>query len=512
MFNSLRWRLSLTYGGISLLASICLGAILLVSLQGFYRQQETEYLLQNGRTIGRALFAHLGEDADQTVLESQINTFAFLTQTRIQLLDADHEVLFDSGSPDQQNGILTLGLQVETEDGVQEFTQDLNSSQVGYEAKILIENGTQSVRSEAVVTGNASFEEELFTPLQLIGDPTGDGGRSKEDVLISLTLGVGKGENGMLRLSEGPAYGRSIIGDVAIGLVVAGTVATLLTSLFGWWLSGRLVSPLNELESVTQQMGDGDLAVRSTIQRPDEIGRVATTFNLMADQIDETVQSLRRFVADAAHEISTPITALRTHLELLEQESGPNERLDQALAQTNRIQTLSADLLQLSELDGHVQPEMEPVDFAALITAQNEQIAAQADQKDIEFKPAIPESGLQVQGNASHLLSLYQNLVENALKFTPAGGEIKVSLETNQDQVVLKIVDSGIGLGADADKIFERFYRSPQVSGYPGNGLGLAICAKIVDQHHGEISAMPQDAGASLSVSLPLLNPNFNSD
>ena len=108
MFNSLRWRLSLTYGGIALLASIFLGAILLLTLQEFYRQQEVEYLLQNGRTIGRAMYGYLGEEIDQALLESQIDTFAFLTQTRIELHDANNQIVYDSGSPDQQNGILTF--------------------------------------------------------------------------------------------------------------------------------------------------------------------------------------------------------------------------------------------------------------------------------------------------------------------------------------------------------------------------------------------------------------------
>ncbi len=184
--NSIRWRLSFTYGAISLLASICLGAILLFALQRSYEQQEHDYLLQNGRTIGRILYDFYESETDQAIIESQIDTFAFLTQTRIELVTSDKELIYDSGSPDQQNGILTLGLEVVTDEGKQPFTQNLSEDRDAFEAEILIENGSQSFRSVASVSGTGGLAEEFFTPLHLVGDPADSGIRSDQEVIIVL--------------------------------------------------------------------------------------------------------------------------------------------------------------------------------------------------------------------------------------------------------------------------------------------------------------------------------------
>lgn len=493
--NSIRWRLSFTYGAISLLASICLGAILLFTLQQFYRQQEIAYLEKNGRAISNVLTGMLVDDTKLSLIESQLNTLAFLTQTRVELINSNGELLADTGPPGDQKGIATLALQVVADEVRQEFSQDFDTStlQDGYSAEIVIDDGSQSIRSQASVKGSdgQDLEQEFFTPLNLLGSSLTNSADVRSEQTANVPIGFLFDENiGHLRLSEGPAYGRPVVRSVALGLVLAGGLATVLTSLFGWWLSGRLVQPLDELAKVSQQMGEGKLTVRSGIKRHDEIGRVAVSFNQMAERIDDTVSSLRRFVADAAHEINTPITALKGNLELLESAVSPAQShlLKQALEQTNRIQTLAADLLQLSELDGAVPIEMSQLDLAELIGQQNERIAAEAEQADIEFSAQLPAEPIWINGHPPSLLSLYLNLIDNALKFTPEGGSIEVVLERGGDHANLRVIDTGIGLNGDTDLIFDRFYRSPQAVAYPGNGLGLAICAKIVEQHGGMIA------------------------
>ena len=508
--NSIRWRLSLSFGAISLLASICLGAILLLTLQQFYRQQEIAYLDKNGRAISNVLAAMIVDETELSLVESQINTFAFLTQTRIELVNSNGKLLVDSGSPGEQNGVATLALQVVADDIRQEFSQSFDQPAIGngYQAEIVIDDGNQSIRSRASVRGtdNLDLEQEFLTPLNLLGSSLFNPAGTRSNESTTVPIGIFYDENiGHLALSEGPAYGRPVLRSVAFGLVLAGAMATIMTSLFGWWLSGRLAQPLDELASVSQQMGQGDLAVRSKIERQDEIGRVATSFNQMAERVNDTVLSLRRFVADAAHEINTPITALKGNLELLESNIASEQRhlLEGALDQTNRIQTLSADLLQLSELDGAVPLEMSRLDLVDLIKKQSERIAAEAEQAGIDFSQQLSPTPIWVNGHAPSLLSLYQNLIENALKFTPDGGCIEVNLQKEGLSVFLTVMDNGIGLNGETKLIFDRFYRSPKAAAYPGNGLGLAIGAKVAKQHKGILEAESIDGKTQFRFRLP---------
>ena len=444
------------------------------------------------------------------LIESQINTFAFLTQTRIELVDSNGKLLVDSGSPGEQNGVATLALQVVADDVTQEFRQDFDQLAIGdgYQAEIVIDDGSQSIRSRATVRGtdNQDLEQEFLTPLNLLGSALFNPEGTRSTVSTIVPIGILYDENiGQLVLSEGPAYGRPVLRSVAGGLVLAGVLATILTSLFGWWLSGRLAQPLNELALVSQQMGQGNLAVRSEINRRDEIGRVATSFNQMAERVTNTVSSLRRFVADAAHEINTPITALKGNLELLENgvSQEQNHLLKSALDQTIRIQTLSADLLQLSELDGAVPLEMQKLNLVDLIERQTEPIAAEAEQAGIDFSQQLSPEPIWVMGHAPSLLSLYRNLIENALKFTPEGGCVEVLLKKNGDFSLLTVADNGIGLNGDTEQIFDRFYRSPKAAAYPGNGLGLAIGAKVAEQHKGTLEAKSIDGKTKFRFQLP---------
>ena len=154
-------------------------------------------------------------------------------------------------------------------------------------------------------------------------------------------------------LSDGPASGRDVLASVAQALVLAAVVAVTLAALAGYLLSGRISKPLVALTATSDEMAEGHLGARADIDRDDEVGRLAASFNSMADRIEATVTTLRRFVADAAHEIGTPLTALQADLELAEEPAGVDERVfvRRALEQARRIEDLSANLLRLSRLE-----------------------------------------------------------------------------------------------------------------------------------------------------------------
>ncbi|MCP4416543.1 MAG: HAMP domain-containing histidine kinase, partial [Chloroflexi bacterium] len=314
---------------------------------------------------------------------------------------------------------------------------------------------------------------------------------------------------GNVKLSQGPAYGRSILQSVTVGWLIASLVAVILAGLVGWWVSRRLVRPLLTLTDVTTRMAHGDLEARTAVQRQDELGTLGDSFNKMADQLEGTIVTLRQFIADAAHELHTPLTALQTDLQMVanaQQEPAQAARIERAQAQAVRLQTLSNSLLDLSRIEANnTAADREKVNLNQLLQETAELFASRAEQSDIQFDLSLPDEPLTVLGNPTRLQQAIQNLLDNSLKFTPAGGKVTVLLKQENDEASLTIRDSGIGIPAeDLPHLFGRFHRGRNTTDYPGNGLGLAIVQAIVVGGNGRIALHPLTPGTQVQVYLPL--------
>jgi len=232
----------------------------------------------------------------------------------------------------------------------------------------------------------------------------------------------------------------------------------------------------------------------------------------MASQVEETVGTLRSFVADAAHELHTPLTALQTYLELARDEQHASERnhyLARAHDQGQRLEALVKSLLNLSRIEAG-ESIFAPVDFSQLVQEVSEQFASRAEQTGHEFAITRLEENISVLGNTEQLRQVIINLLENALKFTPADGRLSVTLERTQGEAKLTIADTGIGIPAeDLPHLFERFHRGRNASNYAGNGLGLAIVKAIVTAHQGDVSVQSKAGdGTQMRVSIPSYEEN----
>lgn len=306
---------------------------------------------------------------------------------------------------------------------------------------------------------------------------------------------------GYVELSEGPAYGRQILGSVTRGWAIASAVAVLLAAVVGWAISHTISGPLLVLTEVTARMAAGDLATRAqATKRRDELGTLARSFNRMANRVEETVVTLRRFVSDAAHEIHTPLTALRTNLEL----APDNDFVIQAKAQADRLEALTRALLDLSRLEsGSAQEATAPVELTALVREASEPYASWAEQAGLTFGLTLPEGPVAVEGDEAQLRCALGNLLDNAVKFTPEGGAIRVGLRRKDNEAELWVEDSGIA-DEDLPHLFSHFHRGRNAAAYPGSGLGLAIAKAIVENHGGCIgveSTIGQGSRFSLTLS-----------
>jgi signal transduction histidine kinase len=311
---------------------------------------------------------------------------------------------------------------------------------------------------------------------------------------------------GILILSDGPAYGSEIVSSVAHGWLFAGGFAVLLAAAAGLFVSRQISKPLLALTEVTVQMTAGDLSTRANIARQDELGTLALSFNAMADRIQEIVVTLQRFVADAAHELHTPLTALRTNLELAKNEH-PSTAIRRAHEQVIRLEKLTDGLLALSRIEAQSGTEQAtPVDLVSLIRSTSELYASRAEQAGLGYELFLPEQVPPVLGRADQLASVISNLMDNAIKFTPTNGKVSLGLRRLDQTLELTVQDTGIGIPPDdLPQLFERFRRGHNASDHPGSGLGLAITKAIVKAHGGSIMAESSPVGTRITVNLPLV-------
>lgn len=210
----------------------------------------------------------------------------------------------------------------------------------------------------------------------------------------------------------------------------AGSVAVVLAAGVGWFASRRISDPLVSLTRVTSRMAQGELAARADVAGRGELGVLARSFNEMAERVEETVVTLRRFATDAAHELRTPLTALRTNLELAANGKDDDERralVDRALTQLARLEALTVGLLELSRIEtGVAEDQGGPLDLVALVGETSELYASQAEQAGLSFHLDLGAEALVVQGVEPQLRRALSNLLDNALKFTPVGGVVRV--------------------------------------------------------------------------------------
>jgi signal transduction histidine kinase len=252
------------------------------------------------------------------------------------------------------------------------------------------------VFSSVMVSGSTGVEEEA-------------GARSSHSVELPL------GQKTKLIVSGGPAFGRQIVNSVAQAWALAGLIAVALAAGIGWLASRRITQPVMALAAATDRMAGGDMSARVGAMGGLEFGALGRAFNDMAGRVETTIHTLRRFAADAAHELKTPLTALRTDLELAEGESDParlSGLLERAREQVSELERLTSGLLDLSRLEtGALALEKERFDLCALARQLSERYAARAEQAGQEFILEVGEEPVFILANPARLELALSNLL-----------------------------------------------------------------------------------------------------
>ena len=309
----------------------------------------------------------------------------------------------------------------------------------------------------------------------------------------------------------------NLVGVMGIAGLIA-LVAAVITSIL---IADRLSNPIRRLTGAARELSEGHLDTR--VPPPGnsrEMAELTAAFNSMAERVQASIEFIRRdrdrsrdFLADVSHELRTPIAALRTFNELLTEgqvadESTRREFLEQTRQQIERLDWLSTNLLELSKLDsGLVLLDLRPDDLRAVVENAIQQAQQSAERKGVRVVADLLDDPIRQSHDPQRLGQVVGNLIGNAIKFTPRGGEVHVSIEPTAEGAEIRVSDTGVGINAaELPFVFERFYRGAESNEVraAGSGLGLSIVRSIVEMHNGRVAiSSALGKGTEVTVSLP---------
>lgn len=294
---------------------------------------------------------------------------------------------------------------------------------------------------------------------------------------------------------------------------IAYPVTLLMASLGGVFLAGRALSPIDGLTRLAGRISAEDLSQRLNMRLPDdEVGRLARTFDEMIARLDAAFRPQRQFTADASHELRTPLTAMKGQIEVALQRQRDPAAYRQVLQVVNeevdRLIRLVGSLLTLARADaGQIPIAFEAISLPDVVGAAVEQVRPVASERGIELQ-LVPSTAVTLQADEDLLLQLLLNLLDNAIKYTPAGGQVAVGSNIGAGQVEVWVRDTGIGIASEhLPHLFDRFYRADKARGRAagGAGLGLAISQWIAEVHGGSISVESAPGkGSTFTIRLPM--------
>lgn len=546
MFHSIRWRLVATFTLLTLLTVMLLGITVLTLIRHTLQQRASAELKANAEAVAQQSGALFQPEGQPTGLYQLAYAAAFLGDAQVRILDEQNQVLVDSGSPAAMDEFtwLTSPPAAAPHDLARELTLIMRAppppaaawltelprladpSADGAEATA----GLLMVRKLPGPWGDRLFfhsplvtEQLVISGATQVYTPTWAMGAAApvaftlSPIQVTAPIQADGQVVGYVEMTNAPNLLEATLAVIRRAFLLAAGAVTALAIGVGLVVSRGLTAPLASLTTATNRMNSGDLSTRAPVHGRDEIGLLARQFNQMAAALEQTFgalaqerDALRRFIADASHELRTPITALRTFNELLQ---GPasqtdatrTEFLQESASQINRLERITEQLLNLSRLEGGLAPSaLAQHDLCEIVTTTVAALRTVAQERAIALQVELPPQPLLVQVDRRQLETALTNLLDNALKFTPPAGQIQVGSAQREQQVELWVKDNGCGIAADElPYIFERFHRGRQ-AGSTGSGLGLAIVQSIVQAHHGRIEVVSQPGlGSRFTIILP---------
>ncbi len=465
-FYSIRFRLTTTFLVIILAVMVIISFFLYNTLERYYMNNFKDGLESSAFISSDFVVGHLRGQVDSVRLSVLAENMSRQVQARVLFIDQLGVVVGDSV---RINGLLNQSLDQE----------DVRVALNGTVSSSIVYN--ESIQQQTI---------QMAVPIK------------EEDGTIT----------GVVFLSASLEEVTRILEDIRRFLFLATLLAMAVAGGGSVALARRFTGPLEELTTAARKMAEGKLDQHIEFSSHDEIGRLAEQFNVMARRLNYYTSNLKKFAADVAHEVRTPLTTLSLLTSALkEHEMEPDQRkefIEDLDGELERLTALVNDLLELSKLDKN-EIELEEVSLNRLlqnIIGENQYRFARAG---LDLLDEIPDQEHIIFGAPLQLRQVVGNLLDNALNYTPSGGTVSVLLYREGKEAVVKIDDTGCGIPEeDLNYIFERFFRVDRARSREGGGtgLGLAIVSEIVAKHGGRAWVESEEGkGSRFYFSLPLV-------
>lgn len=462
--SSLRVRLLIAYVGLILIGFAALAFVAGRQISSGTVQDYASGLAEQAQLVARALRETVeeGDEADisQAALSSRLAAYADQSGADVVLLD--HDGRFWAGSGDG--------------------SQDTSTPEI-----------------VAALAGNIS--SDIRDGRAYAAAPIVDEGRVMAVIQLSAPL----------------LAAQSLILERWLALGVAIAAITILAGLAALLLSTTFTRPLEQLRQAAMKIAAGDFSQRVPESRKDEIGDVTRAFNYMAGQVEAMLEEQRAFASNVSHELRTPLTTIRLRSEALREGDLDPDLSRQYVAELDdevqRLGTLVQDLMVLSRLDsGRLEAGRERIDILRLARQLLAELQPLAEGKAINLELDAPQTLPLVTAGSAHLMIVFRNLLGNALKYTPAGGQITWRIRPAEAALQHTIADNGQGIAPeDLPYVFDRFYRvdKARARAVPGTGLGLSLVRMIVEFYGGtiELTSAGIGRGTEAHVTWPLPTP-----
>ncbi len=462
--RSIRFRLIMWYAGLLTGAFLLFSVALYQVLRGYLESSLAQTLFRRSDRIAVLLLSNIEKTGERYVADQIATRYAPEDYDRfIRITRADGTVLYASGrtATFDPSGVPPLGA---------------NSVRRGFVEKERLADGNLLLVTVTVFRSNDGHRFLIES-----GGPMAPIETILSHLLFSLLLGV------------------PLLGLVAVG--------------GGLFLVGRALAPVVSIAQSAEQITLHNLNERLPLTNTgDELEHLSLALNRMIVRLSEALEQNRRFLADASHELRTPLAALRGEMEsvVVQTRALPelSDRAGSALEEVDRLAKIVDALFAISRLDaGEAQQAWARFDLAPLAASTADQMSLLAEDKGISVACDV-QGNVSVEGDRARIKQVVVNLLDNAIKYTPAGGAISLDVGARDGKAVIEVVDSGIGIPASAlPHIFERFYRVDKARSRDagGAGLGLAIVKSICTAHGGQVNVeSTENQGSRFKVELPL--------
>jgi heavy metal sensor kinase len=462
--RSLSFRLVAWYAGVLTIVFVLLGGLTIFFLRHYLEANLLDIQARRARQIADTLVAHSRRGDEQTMRGQVQSLYSPEANDRfIRITRADSEVVYASGAPKGEH---------------------FDPSQV----------------PPAATAGAASSSRKVRLPRGSL-------------LIAALTATAADGTRYRVEVGSSGAPAEATLTQVLIMLAVGLPIAVAVAVAGGFVLVRRALEPVARIAAKAEAITQHNLSERlPVVQSGDEIERLSVSLNHMITRLEEAIHGSKQFVADASHELRTPLTVMRGELEGLAQDGHlgreTRETLGSVLEEVGRLTEIVEGLFALSRLDaGEAPAEWVPFDLAELAATTADQMSLLAEDKQVSVA-CEPSPGVTVEGDRARLKQVVVNLLDNAIKYTPRGGHISLSVRREGAYAVLDVTDTGVGIPADAlPHVFKRFFRvdGSRSREQGGAGLGLSIVKSICTAHGAvvEVTSAP-GVGSTFRIKQPL--------